>query len=114
MRVVEVNLQTAVNDANYGLPYWSWDTDTMTAPIAQSSALNATYYGGNGDANGFLQDGPFCASTSSTCTSPKTWTFPVANGGPALKRNITTSTTLVSTAAQVSAMIAGYLRQPNL
>lgn len=71
MRVIEVCMQTILNDPNYGMPYLDWRLGY--------TGLD-TYLGGNGNgANSWVvEDGPFCANPSASISQscPKRWVLP--------------------------------------
>jgi len=103
-RVMELNLQTAMNNSVFGIPYWAWDADKTGNNLKSSIVLTDQYYGTPAWAEygNQLVDGPFCITNAATCTSPKTWTIPLSMEGPSLHRNYTSSrSTAVSTTAQI-------------
>jgi tyrosinase len=56
LRRFELDLQSAVNDPNLGLPYWVWSVDTSP----NASIWGPGFMGGNGRASdGKVMDGPF-------------------------------------------------------
>jgi tyrosinase len=66
LMLLEANIARVLGRPTFGLPYWDWAQDGELPPAAQPTAAlwtAADGIGGDGDAAGEVQDGPFGAAT---------------------------------------------------
>lgn len=67
LMLLEANIARVLGRPEFGLPYWDWAQDGELSPAAQPAAALWTTpdgIGGDGDANGTVQDGKFGATTA--------------------------------------------------
>ena len=67
LMLLEANIARVLGRPTFGLPYWDWAQDGELSPAAQPAAVLWTApdgIGGDGDAAGEVQDGPFGAATA--------------------------------------------------
>ncbi|MDB6166098.1 MAG: tyrosinase [Lacunisphaera sp.] len=90
----ERDLQNALGDSSFGLPYWDWASDAASADPKQASVWGADFMGGQGAP---VATGPFVAGQ---------WTL---QGGGSLARNFANQAPTLPTQADVDSAISASM-----